>query len=206
MPPETPIGETPVVTDPKNNANPVVTPAVNTPDPEVERLRKEAEQATMRANQLANQLKAKEDAEAAARAKDLEEQNKFKDLYEDEKAKRLKAESDKEAADRQTAIKAESDKLFNEFPKEVRELADDTGLTLTDTDDDTVAAFKDRLDRISKKVGVQKITPNNPGNPTPSSVVSPNDMHAIMSDPVKFAEYVQKNLKTVAPMMRQTSE
>lgn len=204
MQPETPKGETPVVTDPKTNANPTPpapqVPSVDTA--EVERLRKEAEQATMRANQLANQLKAKEDAEAEAKAKELEEQNKYKDLFEQEKAKRQEIEAAKEKADRDTAIKAEQDKVFSEYPDEVKSLAEEVGLNLTDTEDDTIAAFKSKLDNISSKIKAPKVTPNNPGNQAPKTDLTPQETYEMLRDPVKFSEYMRKNSKGVASMMR----
>jgi small-conductance mechanosensitive channel len=189
----------------ENNANPVATPAVNAPDnAEVERLKKEAEQATLRANQLANQLKAKEEAEAAAKAKELEEQNKFKDLYEQEKAKREQIETDQAQAERQASIRTESDKLFAEYPEQVKALAEEAGMNLSDTDEDSVAAFKAKLDKVSSLVKQPKVTPNNPGVQTPHEELSPNDMHAMLNDPVKFDAYARKNLKGTAAMMRPT--
>lgn len=199
MQPETPTGETPVVTDPKTNANP--TPVVDLS--EVEKLRKEREQAEMRANQLANQLKAKEEAEAAAKAKQLEEQNQFKDLYEQEKAKRLEAEAETERKEHEAAVKAEEDKVFAAFPDQVKVLADKLGITLADADDSTVEAFKAKLDEIKGSIAQPKVAPNNPGNRAPAPELSQDDFRATLSDPAKFAEYAQKNLKTVAPMMRQ---
>jgi hypothetical protein len=204
--PDTPVvGETGAPVEPKNNVTPTETPQEKPVDPAVEAERKRAEQAEMRANQLANQLKAKEDAEAAAKAKELEDQNKFKDLYEQEKAKREKAESDKEEADRQAAIKAKTDELFKDYPEAVRELADDTGLSLSDTDEDTVEVFKAKLDKINSKVSNdQKVTPNNPGTPSPKTVTSPQEMHEMMKDPAKFEEYIKKNSKGMASMTRKT--
>jgi membrane protein involved in colicin uptake len=196
--PETPQGETPVVTEPKTNAN----PAPQVPDPEVERLRKEAEQQKMRANQLENQLKAKEDAEAAAEAKQLEEQNKYKELYEKSEAEKAALKEAQDKREQEAALKAEQAKVFAEFPDEVRSLAEEVGLNLTDTDEDTVAEFKAKLDKISTKIKAPKVTANNPGNP-PSNVELTNlDFHAIAADPVKFAEYMAKNSKGVAQMMR----
>lgn len=203
--PDTPTGETVAPVVPKNDVTPTVTPPVEktVDNSELEAARKKAEQAEMRANQLANKLEAIEKAEADSKAKELEEQNKFKDLYEQEKTKREQIESEKEAAERKAEIKTKSDELFKDYPDSVKELADDTGLTLADTDEDTVAAFKDKLDRIKSKVANQKVTPNNPGTPAPQTDVSSQDMHDIMADPKKFEEYVRKNTKGIASMTRQ---
>jgi len=201
-------GETVVVEPPKNDATTTVTPPVEktVDNSEVERLRKEVEQVTMRSNQLANQLKAKEDAEAAEKAKQLEEQNEFKTLYEQEKAKREEIETAQAQAEKAATLKAESDKLFATYPEQVKTLAEEVGLSLTDTDEDTVAAFKQKLDKISGSIAAPKVTPNNPGVQTPKTDITPQDLHEIMKDPVKFDEYVKKNFKGIASMTRQVAE
>lgn len=201
MQPETPSGETPVVTDPKTNATPTVTQP-SAVDAQLEKLRKEAEQATMRANQLANQLKAKEDAEAAAKAAELAEQNKFKDLYEQEKAKRLEVETAQAEAERKSLLKEASDKLFAQYPEQVKSLAEKTGMTLTSADEDDVAAFKARLDEVSTLVKQPKVTANNPGERSTVTAMAPMDLHAIANDPKKFEEYLKKNNPGVAAMMK----
>lgn len=201
MQPETPSGETQVVTDPKTNATPTVTQP-SAVDAQLEKLRKEAEQATMRANQLANQLKAKEDAEAAAKAAELAEQNKFKDLYEQEKAKRLEVETAQAEAERKSLLKEASDKLFAQYPEQVKSLAEKTGMTLTSADEDDVAAFKARLDEVSTLVKQPKVTANNPGERSTVTEMAPMDLHAIANDPKKFEEYLKKNNPGVASMMK----
>lgn len=200
---DTPPGETVVVEDPKNNATPTVTPPVEKAvDPELEKARKEAEQATLRANQLANQLKAKEDADATAKAKELEEQNKFKDLYEQEKARREEAETAKEKSESAAAVKAKQDEIFAGYSEEVKNLATELGVTLTDTEDDTVEAFKAKLDKAAGTIKSPKVTPNNPGNPGTSSdaPMDPAALQAIMRDPIKFQDYLNKNFKGIASM------
>lgn len=202
MQPETPNGETPVVTDPKTLPNPTPAPQAQAPDPEIERLRKEAEQQKMRANQLENQLADKEKAEQDALDEKLKEQNKYKDLYEQEKTRREEIETAAEKAARESAVKAESDKLFGEYPEAVRALADDVGLKLEDADEDTVAAFKTKLESISGKIKQPKVTANNPNVNTPQQPeTTSQEMHEIMRDPAKFQEYLQKNFKGVSTMM-----
>lgn len=201
--PATPIeGETTVVTDPKTNANPtpVATPAVDTG--EVEKLRKEKEQAEMQANMLRNQLKEKEDAEAAARTKQLEEQNKFKDLYEQTQAKLRETETAIETAQKAAEVKTATDKLFADYPEQVKVIAEETGLSLADTDEDTIAAFKTKLDKLTPMVSGGKVTPNNPGVATPVTEVTNNDIAAMMNDPKKLEEYFRKNSKGIGQMVR----
>ena len=194
-------GETPVVTEPKTNANPTpATPAVDTA--EVERLRKEADQAKMRANQLENELQAKRDAEAAQEAKKLEEQNKFKELYEKKDAEVRELKEAQEKAQKAAELKETSDKIFSEQPAEVQRLAEKVGLSLTDTDDESVEAFKAKLEDIRAEIKAPKVTPNNPGNTQPAqSQMTNQDIADMLRDPQKFTEYLQKNLPGVAGMM-----
>lgn len=201
MQPETPSGETQVVTDPKTNATPTATQP-SAVDAQLERLRKEAEQATMRANQLANQLKAKEEAEAAAKAAELEEQNKFKDLYEQEKAKRLAVETAQAEAERKASLKEAADKLFAQYPEQVKSLAEKTGMTLTGADEDDIAAFKARLDEVNSLVKQPKVTANNPGERSATTEMTPMDTHAMLNDPKKFEEYLKKNNPGISAMMK----
>lgn len=151
---------------PSNDANPAATPTVNATDnAEVERLKKEAQQAQMRANQLENELKKKSDAEEAEKRKRLEEQNEFKDLYEQEKAKREAIENERLEAEAKEEKRLAEETIFAEFSQEAIEVAKEAGLSLKDDSDEAKADFKQRLQKISDKVVSQAtVTPNNPGN------------------------------------------
>ena len=209
MQPATPTGETQVVTDPKTTANPTVTQPSQTVDPAIEELRKKAEQAEMRANQLANQLEAKTKAEADAEAKKLEESNQFNTLYEQEKAKREAAEAAQAEALKQATLKAKAEEVFAEFPAEVKTLAQETGLTLVDVEEDAVAAFKAKLEKVGSLIKQPKVTANNPGNattPTAQQPANPEEMKAMLNDPKRFEEYLRKNTSGIASMMNKRSE
>ena len=79
----TPIVETVKTEAPSNNATPTATPQVNAVDTaEVERLRKEKEQADMRIRQLENEAKKRQEADEATRLTQLEEQNEWKTVAE----------------------------------------------------------------------------------------------------------------------------
>lgn len=203
---DTPNGET-VPIEPKNDVNnpvtPTVTPEEKRPDPQVAEVLKRAEQAEMRANQLANQLKAKEDAEREARERELEEQNKFKELYDQEKARREQLESEKERAEHDAEIKAKSDEIYKDYPDSVREIAEEADLKLPDTDEDSIEVFKNKLDNFKAKLGNPKINPNNPGEPSPK----PKDFNpAIYKDlaknPKKLEEYWAKHSPVMAQMIK----
>lgn len=169
---------------------------------EVERLRREAEQERLRANQLANQLAAKEKAEAEAKAKELEEQNQYKTLYEQEKAAKEAIEAAQAEAERNAALKAESDKLFAQYPEQVRDLALEAGMALTDIDEQSVEAFKAKLDKVSSLVKQPKVTANNPGEMSAPKQIEPQALHEIMKDPAKLQEYWKKNNPGIASMMK----
>lgn len=151
----------------KNDASATVAPTqtVNTVDnnAEVERLKKEAEKAIIRANQLSNELKKRDEAAEAAKLKQLEENEEWKSLAEQERAKREALEAEKEAEKRQSELKTATSQVLSQFPAEVVELAEEMGLSLTDTSDEAQIAFKEKLEKVQAKVVKDaKVTPNNP--------------------------------------------
>lgn len=158
---DTPQGETGNQQPLENNTNPSVTsPQVNTDAQEM--LRKEAEQAKMRANQLENELKKFKDAQEQAKAKELEEKEEYKTLYEQSQAELNRQREEREQSERQKTLEAEKNVLLAEFPEAVKAIADEAGLILTDDSDEAKASFKARLDKIAEKVGdTAKVTPNN---------------------------------------------
>lgn len=166
----------PTAQEPKNDglstSTPTPTAPVKTEDnSEVERLKAEL-QAQMRANQVANEkLKAKEEAEAEAKRKQLEENEEWKSLAEQEKAKREALEAEREAETRTKELKEATDSVFKDFPAEVIEIAQETGLTLNDVTDEAKETLKAKLEKIQTKVVTNtKVTPNN-GQPAP---INPN--------------------------------
>lgn len=161
---DTPSGETVTPIESKTTEQPQAPTQGNAGDTaEVERLRKEAEQATMRANQLANQLKAKQEAEEAQKAKELEEQNEFKTLYEQEKAKREEYETAQQTAARQKELEEGTQSVLSEFSQKVVDVAKEAGISLLDTTEEAKASLKEKLQRISQKVSKDsKASPNNP--------------------------------------------
>ncbi len=149
---------------PSNEVKPTAAPVANAVDPaEVERLRKEAEQARMRANQLENELKKKAEEEEAARLKQLEEQNEWKSVAEQNKAKLEALEAEREAEQRAKELRAATKEVYSQFPDEVKELAEEMGVGLNE---EAKEALKQRLEKIQAKVVTEKkVTPNNPSNP-----------------------------------------
>lgn len=154
---------------PKNDANqsePLQ--QVNTVDTaEVERLRKEAAQAVMRANQLQNALDKKAAEDEAARLKQLEENNEWKSVAEQRQAKLEALETEREQELRAKELSTAKQEVLKDFSAEVVELAEETGLSLSDTSDEAKEAFKATLEKISAKVVTKApVTPNNPANPS----------------------------------------
>lgn len=204
---DTPNGETGTPVEPKNNVNNPVTPPIEEkkPDPQVAEVLKRAEQAEMRANQLANQLKAKEDAEREAQEKELVEQNKFKDLYEqsDARVRELEAEADRKENEAQ--VKAKTNEIYKDYPETVREIAEEADLKLSSTDEDAVEAFKQKLDNFKAKLGSPKVSPNNPGDLSPKpKEFNPAQFKDLAKDPKKLEEYWKKNSPVMASMLRPT--
>jgi hypothetical protein len=211
---DTPTGETVTPEPLSNEGNPTATtPVVNAIDPaEVERLKKELAQAQMQANQLTNKLTAKEQEEAAAKAKQLEEKEEFKTLYEQTQA-RLKEIEDRDAAnERSQHLTTETSTIFADYPETVVELAKTAGLGLTDDSDAAKAALKEKLDSFKARVGTSSpITSNNPEAPvqttdtqslvtrTNKSEGSPMAIASARGDLTPQFEYI-RNLKGIQRM------
>jgi membrane protein involved in colicin uptake len=202
MDPATPKpGETGTPKAPEN-VTPTSAPAQgNASDPAVEQLRKEKEQAEMRANQLANQLKAREEAEAAAKAKELEENNEFKTLHEQEKAKNVALQAQIDADKAQKELEGAKAKVLADYSDEVKAVAKEFDVDLSSADDDATAAFKGKLDKIQLRVGTSgKVTPNNPGAPSTAPAVSGVELGHALKDQSKFEEIISKRPGLAAMM------
>lgn len=148
---------------PPENAQPS-----NNADGEVERLRKEAEQAKMRANQLANELEERKKRDADAEEAKLKENEQFKTLYEQEAAKRKELEEQSSTERKVAQVKAASDELSKDYSTDVLDLATTAGLVLADTSDEAKAAYKERLDALAAKV-VPAGSPVRGSNPAPQT-------------------------------------
>lgn len=169
---------------------------------ELERLRKEKEQAEMRARQLQNQLAEKEKAEEEAKAKELEEKQEYKTLADQERAKREELEAKIAEEERQKELKELSDKTLSDYSNETRDLAKELGLSLNDTSDEAVQEFRAKLDAAQARVGGQKVTANNGNQPTTSGAEPTGaDLYVILNDPVKRDEYYRKYKPITASMM-----
>lgn len=156
--------------DSKTTVQPQAPIQGNASDPaEVERLRKEAQQQTMRANQLQKDLEARKKADEEARQKQLEENEQFKDLWEKEKAEKEALISEREANRRKAELQAETNNLFKDYSPAVQKLATTAELSLSDDSDEAKAELKTKLDTFSSEIGSPKVEANNPppsGAPT----------------------------------------
>lgn len=204
----TPNGETGTPPAPKTEPTPPAAPApqepVKTEDSAVEQLRKELEQTKMRANQLENEKKSREEAEAKAKADELEEQNQFKSLYEQEKAKREAVEAEREQAEKSAELTKAKTDVLAEYSEEVRALAQDVGVDLTDTDEAAVTSFKEKLDKINTRVATTaQVGPNNRRETSKEEELTPDQMREMFHDDpngAKFHEYVTKKYPGIAAM------
>lgn len=200
-------GETETTVTPKNDATPTApAPAPKTEDTAVEDLKKQLQQQELRANQLANQLKAKEEAEAKAKEKELEEQNQYKDLFEQEKAKREALETQQETEKRQAELEEAKAETLAGFSDDVKKAAEKLGLTLLDTDESSVEAFKEKLAVLQGESSDQNpVTPNNP-NPSPQKVeLTPDQIRESLAGDKNgqvFHDLVTKNYPGIAAMTK----
>lgn len=201
---DTPAGETPKTEELKNDGSNASTQTQgNAGDlAEVERLRKEAEQARMRANQLQNQLDKQREAEEAAKQKELEDQNQWRELAEQRQARLDQLEKEREAEERSKELSQATDSVLLGFPEEVIDIAKETGLGLADTSDDAKAALKAKLEKIQARVGTQaKPSPNNP-NPTQSTASREELMERMKYGDKAARKEIISNLKGVQAMKR----
>lgn len=144
-----------------NNASVTVPVTTDNSNAEVERLKKEAEQARMRANQLENELAAKNKAEDEARQKQLEENEEYKTLFEREKERRESLEKDQQTALDRAKISTAKSEVLAKFPKEVVEAAEITGMSLSDASDEAKTEFENKLKALSDKIGPKKTASGN---------------------------------------------
>lgn len=153
----------------KNDGTTTSAPTSNASDALVEQLKKEKEQAEMRANQLQNELKAKAKAEEEAQQKALEEQSEFKNLFEQEKAKNEAFQREAEEAEARIELEKSQGEILKEFPAEVVELAQETGMGLTENTEEAKEKLRSTLTKLSEKVSAAaKVAPNNQGAAQPS--------------------------------------
>lgn len=188
--------------DSKQVEQPSTPPKDNASD-EVAELRKQLEQQNMRANQLANQLEEKRKAEEAAEAKKLEEKEEFKTLYEQEREARLKLEQEAEEKARKAEINSKKSEVLAEFPQDVKELAEEFGYELTNTDDATVEAYKSKLLKVQEKISQgQEVSPNNPAGPTKAPIPEGNDLKMALKNPQTFDEIIAAKFPGIQQMTR----
>lgn len=167
---DTPTGETVTPEAPSNETGNTNTPPQVTVSADVEAAKKEAEQARIRANQLANELAKIKADQDAAKAKQLEEKEEFKTLYEQTQARLAEIENEKAEQERNALLEQTSQSVLKDYPANVIELAKTTGLSLSDDSEAAVAIFKEKLDAIKSQVGpVATPSANNPHNPAPAA-------------------------------------
>lgn len=147
----------------KNDAQTAKTITTPNTDEVIENLRKEKDKAEMRARQLENEKLEREKQDEIARQKQLEENNEFKALYEREQAARLELERKNEETAKQVALDAAKSEILATYPTEVTELAETTGISLSDDSETSKGEYKKKLDAIASKVttATKKVVGNN---------------------------------------------
>ena len=176
-------------------------------DASVEELRKQLDKERMEKNMLRNKLEEEERRKQEESDKKLAEQNQYKELWEKEKAEREELERAREEEARTKALDEARTASLSKFSDKVRELAEDTGLTLSDVDEVSVQAFEAKLDKIKARLGTsEKITPNNPGERTPEAPqISSDDLKRTLRDPDEFSKHVIERFPGIASMTKKAS-
>jgi membrane protein involved in colicin uptake len=204
---DTPTGETVTPEAPSNKVTPVAAPAANAIDPaELERLKKDQEKKDFRIRQLENEAAAAKKAEEERQAKELEQNQEFKTLHEQEKAKRLELEDRLAAEEKRQDVDKAAAAVLKDYNNEVKALAKDLGLQLSDDSEEAVADFKSKLDAAAKRIGVAKVTPNNPSAPSRPGQATGPELRAILADPAQRDAYMREHYPVTAAMMAPVRE
>lgn len=202
---DTPNGETATPEVLENKVTPAVAPATppvtTTDESEVEKLRKEKEQAEMRTRQLENEKAARDKADDETRQKQLQEDNQFKELFEQEKTKREALELDQQTREREAELSEAKQEALSGFSEDVKKTAGELGLELVDTDEASIETFKGKLEKLSQKVsGESKVTPNNPNPSTPKTNLTTEQLQQGLQDDKTFHDIVTSQYPGIAAM------
>lgn len=167
---DTPTGETVAPVAPSNEPGTVPAPVMDNSNADVEAAKREAEQARIRANQLENEKKALEAKLAEQERQKLEEKEEFKTLYEQTQTRLAEIEAEQADKERKAALETTAQDVLKEYPANVVELAKVAGLSLADDSEESVNAFKEKLDAFKKQIA-PNATPsaNNPHAPAPAA-------------------------------------
>jgi len=211
----TPSGETGTPADPKTDATPPVTPPVTKPEvkteesSDIEKLKERlrlAEQKAARVGQVENELARIKEAEEKKTQEELEEQNQFKSLYEQEKAKREAVEAEREQAEKTAELEKAKTEVLGEYSDEVKTLADEVGLTLSDTDETSINTFKEKLDKINTRVTkTGSVGSNNPNLTEQKFELSGEELQKALQTEGGFHEVIMKKFPVIASMTDQRS-
>lgn len=156
----------------KNEAPAATTPTVT--QAELDEIKRQKDQAEMRARQLENEKVEREKREEEARRKKMEEDGEYKTLLErtTQELEALKAEREAEA--KKSEISSAEFTILNGYTSEVRDAAKELGISLTDDTEESKQAFQARLDVIKGRFGEEqqpKIQGNNqPPMQTPTNL------------------------------------
>jgi len=194
----------------ENKANTPATPVVNAGESEVETLRKQLQKEQMEKNMLRNKLDESEAQKAERERKELEDQQKWKEIAEQEKAARQTLEDELNGERRSAEIREASQKLFSEYSDDVVELAKDTGLSLEDATEEAQAKLKAKLDKIADKIqSATKPSANNPqiSNAQPDRQAALENYIQNRRDPKAWQELVSQipSVKAITEQMRRDS-
>lgn len=120
---------------------------------ELESERKAREQAEMERNLLRNKVSEFEKAQAQAEADRLKEKEDYKTLWEQANAQLTEKLTAEEQAAFQAEVAKKESEVTSQYSEEVLDIAKTAGLKLDGVEDDSLEAFKTKLDKISEKVG-----------------------------------------------------
>lgn len=141
-------------------------------------------------NKLREENKKREEADAEAAKKKLEEDGELKTLIEQERERGERLEKELADRDLSATLATANAEILGKYPKAVQKIAQTAGMTLTDDSDEAKTALTEKLDSIAKDLSSQqKVRGNNmPPEETP---VAPERAAALKK--LKFGDKSQEN-------------
>lgn len=153
-------------TEPLKNDAPAATSTV-TPE-EAAELKRQRDQAEMRARQLEKEKQDREKQDEEAARKKLAQDSEYQTLAEREKERADRLQQEIDDTNRRTTLQQAENSILSGFSSEVRDTAQDLGINLLDDDDTSKTAFTQKLESIQTRLGAPAPTVKG-NNPPPSS-------------------------------------
>lgn len=141
-------------------------------------------------NKLREENKKREEADAEAARKKLEDDGELKTLIEQERQRGEKLEKELADRDLRETLGTANAEILGKYPKAVQKIAQTAGMSLTDSSDEAKTALTEKLDSIAKDINSQQKVRGNNMSPEQEQI-APEKAAAIKR--LKFGDKSQDN-------------